>query len=115
MMCLVWFGGKQILEGNQDGRALTGELFITFIVVFSQLLRHKFTALETTGKHLEICDAYRVLNTQAKHAGHCCFPSTLLVIAGFTLNKIYLSSEEYKRNNFNFNSVYTWQKKQHTL
>jgi subfamily B ATP-binding cassette protein MsbA len=39
MMCLVWFGGKQILEGNQDGRALTGELFITFIVVFSQLLR----------------------------------------------------------------------------
>jgi subfamily B ATP-binding cassette protein MsbA len=39
MMCLVWFGGKQILEGNQDGHALTGELFITFIVVFSQLLR----------------------------------------------------------------------------
>jgi subfamily B ATP-binding cassette protein MsbA len=39
MMCLVWFGGKQILEGNQGGHALTGELFITFIVVFSQLLR----------------------------------------------------------------------------
>ena len=39
MMCLVWFGGKQILEGNQDGHAMTGELFITFIVVFSQLLR----------------------------------------------------------------------------
>ena len=39
MMCLVWFGGKQILDGNQDGHALTGELFITFIVVFSQLLR----------------------------------------------------------------------------
>lgn len=39
MMCLVWFGGKQILDGDQGGHALTGELFITFIVVFSQLLR----------------------------------------------------------------------------
>jgi subfamily B ATP-binding cassette protein MsbA len=39
MMCLVWFGGKQILEQANSNHALTGELFITFIVVFSQLLR----------------------------------------------------------------------------
>jgi subfamily B ATP-binding cassette protein MsbA len=39
MMCLVWFGGKQILSGGTEGQVLTGELFITFIIVFSQLLR----------------------------------------------------------------------------
>lgn len=36
LICLVWFGGNMILAG-QTG--LTGEKFITFIVVFSQLLR----------------------------------------------------------------------------
>ena len=39
MMCLVWFGGKQILDPVNKQHALTGELFITFVVVFSQLLR----------------------------------------------------------------------------
>jgi len=38
-MCLVWFGGNLILEGSSNGEGLTGELFITFIIVFSQLLR----------------------------------------------------------------------------
>lgn len=37
LMSLVWFGGKQILSGG--GIELTGELFITFVIVFSQLLR----------------------------------------------------------------------------
>jgi subfamily B ATP-binding cassette protein MsbA len=36
MICLVWFGGIMILDG-QSG--LTGEDFIAFIIVFSQLLR----------------------------------------------------------------------------
>lgn len=36
MICLVWFGGIMILEA-QSG--LTGAKFITFIVIFSQLLR----------------------------------------------------------------------------
>ena len=36
MICLVWFGGVMILDG-QTG--LTGEKFIAFIIVFSQLLR----------------------------------------------------------------------------
>jgi len=36
MICLVWFGGVMILDG-QSG--LTGEKFIAFIIVFSQLLR----------------------------------------------------------------------------
>lgn len=39
MMCLVWFGGKQIIDPVNKQSALTGELFITFIVLFSQLLR----------------------------------------------------------------------------
>jgi subfamily B ATP-binding cassette protein MsbA len=39
MMCLVWFGGKQIIDPVNKQHALTGELFITFIVLFSQLLR----------------------------------------------------------------------------
>ncbi|NBU45834.1 MAG: ABC transporter ATP-binding protein [Flavobacteriales bacterium] len=39
MMCLVWFGGNLILEGSSNGDGLTGELFITFIIIFSQLLR----------------------------------------------------------------------------
>ena len=39
MMCLVWFGGKQIIDSSNSQHALTGELFITFIVIFSQLLR----------------------------------------------------------------------------
>lgn len=37
MLCLVWFGGLMILQGGEG--ALTGEKFITFIVIFSQLLR----------------------------------------------------------------------------
>jgi subfamily B ATP-binding cassette protein MsbA len=39
MMCLVWFGGNLILNGSASEGGLTGELFITFIIVFSQLLR----------------------------------------------------------------------------
>lgn len=38
MLCLVWFGGSMILDVSNDQR-LTGEVFITFIIVFSQLLR----------------------------------------------------------------------------
>lgn len=37
MLCLVWFGGIMILD--KDTKSLTGAEFITFIVVFSQLLR----------------------------------------------------------------------------
>lgn len=37
MLCLVWFGGKMILESQSD--ALSGEVFLTFVIVFSQLLR----------------------------------------------------------------------------
>ena len=37
MMCLVWFGGQEILANTNNG--LTGELFLTFIIIFSQLLR----------------------------------------------------------------------------
>lgn len=37
MMCLVWFGGQEVLENTNNG--LTGELFLTFIIIFSQLLR----------------------------------------------------------------------------
>jgi len=37
MMCLVWFGGQEILDNTNNG--LTGELFLTFIIIFSQLLR----------------------------------------------------------------------------
>ena len=37
MLSLVWFGGKMILE--YDKEALTGEVFLTFVIVFSQLLR----------------------------------------------------------------------------
>lgn len=37
MICLVWFGGIMILD--KDTNSLTGEEFITFIIVFSQLLR----------------------------------------------------------------------------
>ena len=37
MMCLVWFGGQEILENSNN--SLTGELFLTFIIIFSQLLR----------------------------------------------------------------------------
>lgn len=37
MICLVWFGGLMILD--QDKNSLTGAEFITFIIVFSQLLR----------------------------------------------------------------------------
>ena len=37
MLSLVWFGGKMILES--DKQALTGEVFLTFVIVFSQLLR----------------------------------------------------------------------------
>jgi subfamily B ATP-binding cassette protein MsbA len=38
MMCLVWFGGSMILQTNEK-QLLTGEVFITFVIVFSQLLR----------------------------------------------------------------------------
>lgn len=37
MLCIVWYGGKMILENQSD--SLTGEQFIGFILVFSQLLR----------------------------------------------------------------------------
>lgn len=37
MLCLVWFGGIMILDKN--GPTLSGEEFVTYIVVFSQLLR----------------------------------------------------------------------------
>jgi subfamily B ATP-binding cassette protein MsbA len=37
MLCLVWFGGGLILDNK--GAGLTGEVFMTFIIVFSQLLR----------------------------------------------------------------------------
>ncbi len=36
LVCIVWFGGGMILDKQTD---LTGAKFITFIVVFSQLLR----------------------------------------------------------------------------
>lgn len=38
LMGIVWFGGKMILQGNSTNE-LTGEEFLTFIIVFSQLLR----------------------------------------------------------------------------
>lgn len=38
MLGLVWFGGSMILDVQND-KHLTGEVFITFIIVFSQLLR----------------------------------------------------------------------------
>lgn len=37
MICLVWFGGTMILDGDES--MLGGAEFITFIIVFSQLLR----------------------------------------------------------------------------
>jgi subfamily B ATP-binding cassette protein MsbA len=38
MLVLLWFGGSMILDGQNSG-TLTGEKFLTFIIVFSQLLR----------------------------------------------------------------------------
>jgi subfamily B ATP-binding cassette protein MsbA len=38
MLSLVWFGGSMIID-MKKGETLTGEVFITFIIVFSQLLR----------------------------------------------------------------------------
>lgn len=38
MLCIAWFGGKMILDSTV-GSGLTGEEFIGFIIVFSQLLR----------------------------------------------------------------------------
>jgi subfamily B ATP-binding cassette protein MsbA len=38
MLSLVWFGGAMIID-MQDKQTLTGEVFLTFIIVFSQLLR----------------------------------------------------------------------------
>lgn len=38
MLGLVWFGGMMILDTQSDSH-LTGKVFITFIIVFSQLLR----------------------------------------------------------------------------
>ena len=37
MLSLVWFGGKLIVEDPEN--ALSGEVFLTFVIVFSQLLR----------------------------------------------------------------------------
>lgn len=37
MICIVWYGGTMILDG--EANSLTGEEFIGFILVFSQLLR----------------------------------------------------------------------------
>jgi ATP-binding cassette, subfamily B, bacterial MsbA len=37
MLSLVWFGGRMILDSSQN--ALSGEVFLTFVIVFSQLLR----------------------------------------------------------------------------
>jgi subfamily B ATP-binding cassette protein MsbA len=38
MLCLLWFGGSMILDASGNGD-LNGEKFLTFIIVFSQLLR----------------------------------------------------------------------------
>lgn len=38
MLCIAWFGGKMILD-SAGGSGLTGEQFVGFIIVFSQLLR----------------------------------------------------------------------------
>ncbi len=38
MLCIAWFGGKMILDSAGTG-GLTGEEFVGFIIVFSQLLR----------------------------------------------------------------------------
>lgn len=38
MLCLLWFGGSMILDASSKG-TLNGEKFLTFIIVFSQLLR----------------------------------------------------------------------------
>lgn len=35
MICIVWFGGKMIIEGSAD---IKGETFLGFIIIFSQLL-----------------------------------------------------------------------------
>ncbi len=35
MICIVWFGGKMIIEGTAD---IKGETFLGFIIIFSQLL-----------------------------------------------------------------------------
>lgn len=35
MICIVWFGGKIIIEGSSD---ITGDTFLGFIIIFSQLL-----------------------------------------------------------------------------
>ena len=37
LLSLVWFGGRMILGGAEN--ALSGEVFLTFIIVFSQFLR----------------------------------------------------------------------------
>ncbi|MEN9698968.1 MAG: hypothetical protein RLZZ301_166 [Bacteroidota bacterium] len=37
LLALVYFGGKLILDGKEIG--LTGEVFLTFVIVFSQFLR----------------------------------------------------------------------------
>lgn len=35
MICIVWFGGKMIIEGSSD---ITGDTFLGFVIIFSQLL-----------------------------------------------------------------------------
>ncbi|PHR28927.1 MAG: antibiotic ABC transporter ATP-binding protein [Fluviicola sp.] len=38
MICIVWYGGSLILD-NPNGDSLSGQQFVAFIIVFSQLLR----------------------------------------------------------------------------
>lgn len=41
LVCIVWYGGKLVLQSMEepDANIMTGEQFIAYIVVFSQLLR----------------------------------------------------------------------------
>jgi subfamily B ATP-binding cassette protein MsbA len=56
MICLVWFGGIMILDN--DVNSLTGEEFITFIIVFSQLLR-PIQGIATAAGNLNKAEASR--------------------------------------------------------
>ena len=38
LVCIVWFGGSMILD-DKNGTTITGSEFITFILIFSQLMR----------------------------------------------------------------------------
>ena len=39
MICIVWYGGSLILDNRDGADGLSGQQFVAFIVVFSQLLR----------------------------------------------------------------------------